>query len=408
MARQHDPEDRDLRFDTLSIKYGERARPGDPRPGDVVSPIHLATTFANEEVIDDRDWTEYHPENNEYSYSRLANPTRHALEKRLAALHDAESGFAFAAGLSAISATLMSVVEPGDHVVAFEQVYSGTDMMLRDLFGDQLNVEVSFVDATDLSTVAETVGPETAMVWMESPTNPRMKLCDIAAIAEIAHEHDAVLGVDNTFMSPYFQRPLDLGADVVVDSTTKFINGHTDSTGGSVATSDDEIADRLWKLQVVGYGCGLPPFDCYLVLRGLKTFPLRMREHEANATVVAEHLESHGSVTRVFYPGLESHPQHDLAVEQTSGHGGVLSVELDASYDETIEFMQELEVFELAVSLGGVESLVEHPASMTHNTLGREEREAIGISDSLLRLSIGIEHVDDIVEDLEAGLEAIE
>jgi len=406
MARQHGP-DRDFHLDTLSIKYGEEPRPGDPRPGDVVSPIHLATTFGVEEVIDDRDWTEYEPEDNEYVYSRLANPTRHALEKRLATLHDAEYGFAFASGLSAISATLMSVVEPGDHVVAFEQVYSGTDMMLRELFDDRLGVDVTFVDATDTAAVADAVREETTLVWMESPTNPRLKLCDIAAIADVAHEHDAVLGVDNTFMSPYFQRPLELGADVVVDSTTKFLNGHTDSTGGSVATSDDAIADDLWLLQVVAYGSGLAPFDCYLVLRGLKTFPVRMREHEANATAVAEFLEEHGSVTRVFYPGLESHPQHDLAEAQTSGHGGIVSVELDATYGETVAFMEELDVFELAVSLGGVESLVEHPASMTHNTLTPAERERIGITDSLLRLSVGIEHTDDIVEDLASALEKV-
>jgi cystathionine gamma-lyase len=407
MVRGRDTGDRDMRFDTVSVKYGEEPRPGDPRPGDIVSPIHLATTFGVDEVIEDRDWTEYEPENNEYVYSRLANPTRQSLEQRLAALHSAEHGFAFAAGLSAISATLMSVVEPGDHVVAFEQVYSGTDMMLRELFDSQLDVDVTFVDATDTAAVAGAVRPETTMIWMESPTNPRLKLCDISAIADIADDHDAVLGVDNTFMSPYFQRPLDLGADVVVDATTKFLNGHTDSTGGAVVTSDDDIADQLWLLQVVGYGCGLPPFDCYLVLRGLKTFPLRMREHEANATAVAEFLEAHDGVRRVYYPGLESHPQHDLAREQTSGDGGVVAVELDATYDETLGFMDELDVFELAVSLGGVESLVEHPASMTHNTLTPEERRAIGIDDSLLRLSVGIEHADDIVEDLDSALATI-
>ncbi|PSP84847.1 cystathionine gamma-synthase [Halobacteriales archaeon QS_1_68_17] len=408
MARQHRPADRALHFDTLSIKYGEGATPGEPEPGDVVSPIHLATTFAVDEVIEDRDWTEYEPEHNEFVYSRLANPTRHALEKRLAALHDADYGFAFAAGLSAISATIMSTVEPGDHVVAFEQVYSGTDMMLRELFDARLDVDVTFVDAADTDAVADAVGPETALVWMESPTNPRMKLCDIAAIADIAHDHGATLGVDNTFMSPYFQQPLELGADVAVDATTKFLNGHTDSTGGAVVTDDDDIADELWRLQVVGYGCGLPPFDCYLVLRGLKTFPLRMREHEANATAIAEYLDDHEGVSRVFYPGLESHPQHDLAESQTSGHGGVLSVELDATYDEAIAFIEALDVIELAVSLGGVETLAEHPASMTHNTIPRAERERMGISDSLLRLSIGIEHVDDLIADLESGFAAIE
>lgn len=408
MARQHAPDDRDWHLDTLSIKHGEESTPGRPEPGGVVSPIHLATTFGLDSVIDDRDWTNYEPENNEYSYSRVANPTRHALEKRLAALHDAEHGFAFASGLAAISSTLMATVQPGDHVVAFEQCYAGTDMMLRELFDDRLHVDVSFVDATDTAAVADAVGPETTLVWMESPTNPRLKLCDVAAIADVAHDNDALLGVDNTFMSPYFQRPLDLGADVVVDSTTKFINGHTDSTGGSVVTDDDGLADALWKLQAVGYGNGLPPFDCYLVLRGLKTFPLRMREHEANATALAEFLEDHDRVNRVFYPGLESHPQHDLATEQTSGHGGLLAFELDATYAETVAFAESLSVIEFAVSLGGVETLLEHPASMTHSTLSPEERRAIGITDSLVRMSVGVEHVDDLVADLEAGLDAMD
>lgn len=407
MARQHASADRDLHIETLSIQYGEEPRPGEPRPGDVVSPIHLATTFGMREVITDRDWTAYDPEANEYVYSRVANPTRHAVEKRLAALHDAEFGFAFAAGLSAISATLLSVVEPGDHVVVFEQVYSGTDMMLRELFRDRLCVDVTFVDATETAAVADAVRPETTMVWMESPTNPRLKLCDIAAIADIAHQYDAVLGVDNTFMTPYFQRPLDLGADVVVDSTTKFLNGHADSTGGSVVTSNERIADQLWHHQVVNYGCGLAPFDCYLVLRGLKTFPLRMREHEANATAVAEYLADDDRVQDVFYPGLESHPQYHLARTQTSGNGAVVSVELGATAEETLAFVDNLDVFELAVSLGSVESLVEHPASMTHNTLSRDERERLGITESLLRLSVGIEHIDDLLADLASGFAAI-
>jgi len=407
MARQHAP-DRELHPETLSIKHGEESTPGQPEPGDVVSPIHLATTFAVDEVIDDRDWTEYDLEANEFAYSRVGNPTRHALEKRLAAIHDAEHGFAFAAGLSAVSATLMATVQPGDHVVTFDQIYAGTDMMLRELFDDHLDVDVTFVDATDPANVAAAMRPETTMVWMESPTNPRIKLCDIAAIADIADEHDALLGVDNTFMSPYYQRPLELGADVVVDSTTKFINGHTDSTGGSVVTDDDELADAIWKLQAVGYGCGLPPFDCYLVLRGLKTFPLRMRKHEANATKIAEFLDDHEKVTRVFYPGLESHPQHDLAVEQTSGHGGVLAFELDADYAEALAFAESLDVIELAVSLGGVETLLEHPASMTHNTLTPEERATIGITPSLMRMSVGIEHADDLIADLEETLAAMD
>jgi cystathionine gamma-lyase len=408
MARQHRPDGFDLHPDTISIKYGEEATPNAQEPGDVVSPIHLATTFAVDKVIDDRDWTEYEPEANEFAYSRVANPTRHALEKRLAALHEAEYGFAFAAGLSAVSATIMSAVEPGDHIVAFEQVYSGTDMMLRELFEERLDVDVSFVDASDPAAVADALREETALVWIETPTNPRMKLCDIAAIESVVADHDALLGVDNTFMSPYFQQPLALGADVVVDATTKYLNGHTDSTGGAVATSHDELAESIWLFQTVNYGSGLAPFDCYLVLRGLKTLPLRMREHESNATAVATFLEDHDAVRRVFYPGLESHSQHDLATAQMSGYGGMLSFELDGSYEETLAFVEDLDLIELAVSLGGVETLAEHPASMTHNTISQAEREQIGISDSLVRLSVGVEHIDDLVDDLSRSLARLE
>lgn len=400
------PASDEYHLQTRSVKHGEEPQPASG-PGDAVSPIHLATTFAMDEVREDRGWTDYEPTDDEYFYTRLENPTRYALEQRLASLHDAEHAYAFASGMAAISATVMATVEPGDHVVAFDQVYSGTNALLRDLYGDRLDVDVSFVDATDTDAVVDAVRSETELVWMETPTNPRMKLCDVAALADVAADNDATLGVDNTFLSPYFQRPLELGADVVVDATTKYLNGHTDSTGGSVATDDDALAERLAELQGVTFGSALPPFDCYLVLRGLKTFPLRMREHERNARRVAERLDAHPAVDAVHYPGLESHPQHDLAEAQTSGHGGILSADLDATYPEAVAFMKELDTFQLAVSVGGVESLIQHPASMTHSTIPREEREALGITDSLVRLSVGVEHVGDLLADLDAALDAL-
>jgi cystathionine gamma-lyase len=397
-----------MRFETLAVKYGEEATPNAPEAGDVVAPINLATTYAIEDLPEGRDWTELEPENNEYFYSRLTTPTRHSLEKRLASLHDAEFGWAFVTGIAAVSTTIMSCVEPGDHIVAFDQVYAGTEKMLDETYADRLDVDVTFVDARETAAVSDAMREETSLVWMETPTNPRMKLCDISAIADIAHRNDAVMGVDNTFMTPYFQRPLDLGADVVVDSTTKYLNGHLDSMGGSVVTNDEEIAENIDPIQESSMGNGMQPFDSYLVLRGLKTFPIRMDRHEANAMAIAEHLEAHDQVERVFYPGLESHPQHELAEEQTSGHGGMVSVELDATYDETIQFMKELDFWELAVSLGGVASLIEHPASMTHSTLSEEEREEVGITDSLLRLSVGIENGQDLIDDLDAACDAIQ
>ncbi|WP_435334977.1 trans-sulfuration enzyme family protein [Haloarchaeobius sp. TZWWS8] len=391
------------RFETLAVTHGEEATPGEPQVGDVVSPIHLASTFALPGLDTEMSLEDVDPSRGEFVYSRLSNPTRHALEERLAALEGGEHAMAFSSGTAAIASVVMSVVRPGDHVVAFDDLYAGTRRMLEDLFESRMDVDVSFVDATDTDTVADAMREETTLVWMETPTNPRMKMCDIAAIAEIADEYGAVFGVDNTFMSPYFQNPLDLGADVVAHSTTKYLNGHSDSVGGAVVLNDEALADQLTFVQQIGLGDMLSPFDSYLLLRGIKTLPLRMREHEANAMVIAEFLESHELVERVFYPGLESHPQHDLATDQMHGYGGVLSFELAGDIEDAKAFLEALEHFTLAVSLGGVESLIELPAAMTHEPLPREEREAIGITDTLVRVSVGIEHVDDLVGDLERG-----
>jgi len=396
---------RDSHFDTRSVTHGEGRRR--MAAEDVVVPIHLTSTYEIDDIDPDASLEELDPDAGEYLYSRLSNPTRNALEHRLASLEGGQHAMAFASGTSAIVATVMSCVEPGGHVVAFEDLYGGTKTMLSRLFEERLGVDVSFVDARDPANVAAALTEETSLVWMETPTNPLMRLCDIGAIADLAHDVGAVLGVDNTFASPVLQRPLELGADVVVHSTTKYLNGHSDSLGGAVVTDDTCLADEVGFLQQVGMGNVLSPFDAYLTLRGVKTLPLRMERHEANAGAIAEFLADHPRVTRVHYPGLDSHPQHDLAARQMDGFGGMLSFEVDADLDGVATFLGSLTAFPLAVSLGGVESLIEHPATMTHSPLTPEDRAALGITDSLVRVSVGVENVDDLIADLDTGLAAL-
>ncbi|WP_115864043.1 trans-sulfuration enzyme family protein [Halorussus litoreus] len=407
MSSEKPTRDDDRRFETLTVTHGEEPDLSTGM-GDVTSPIHLASTYAVDGIDMDVALEDLDPDSDEFLYTRLSNPTRHAVEKRIAALEGGDHAMAFASGTSAIVSTVMAAVEPGDHVVAFEDLYGGTNTMLKELFRDKLNVAVEFVDATDPEAVRAATTDETALLWMETPTNPLLRLCDVEAMAAVADDHDALLGVDNTFLGPYFQRPLELGADVVVHSTTKYINGHSDSLGGVAVTDDDEFAGEIGFLQQVGMGNVMAPFDAYMVLRGLKTLPLRMRQHETNAAEVATYLESHDSVASVHYPGLDSHPQHDLAVEQTDGHGGVLSFEIDGDLADVERFVAALEEFTLAVSLGGVESLIEHPASMTHSPLPAEERAELGITDTLLRASVGVEHPKDLLADLERGFEAMD
>ncbi len=395
------------KFETMAVTHAEQPT-HDDRAGDVTMPIHLASTYEVGGIDPDIALEDLDPDENQYLYSRLSNPTRHALEKRLAALEGGDHGMAFASGTSAIVATITACVSPGDHVVAFDDLYGGTKTMLKELFRERLNVAVDFVDARDTDTVSDAVRDRTTLIWMETPTNPLLRLCDIEAIASIAESVGATLGVDNTFLSPYFQQPLELGADVVVHSTTKYLNGHSDSIGGAVVTSDDDLAAEIGFLQQVGMGNMLAPFDAFLTLRGLKTLPLRMRQHETNAAEIAAYLDEHEGVSEVYYPGLESHPQYDLAKRQMDGGGGVVSFELDGELEAVERFVAELDRFALAVSLGGVESLIEHPASMTHSPLTPEEREEIGISDSLLRISVGVEHPRDLLADLESAFEVVE
>jgi len=388
MANQDDHiETRATRFDS--------AETGVTDAGDVVPPIHLTTTHEMERPG--------HSDHG-YKYTRFGNPTRDALETRLAQLCEAEYAVAAGSGTAAMAAVCLSVVERGDHIVAFDGIYGGTRRLFEDLLVDSLGATVEYVDATETATVEAAVTDDTTLIWMESPTNPLLHLCDFAAIADIASTVNATYIVDNTFATPYFQRPLEHGADAVVHSTTKYLNGHSDSMGGAVVTNDQAIAEAVTHTQAYHLGGTLAPFDCYLTLRGLRTFPLRMERHEANATEIATYLDDHPAVVRVNYPGLPDHPQHTLAQEQMDGFGGIVSFELDATEAETRAVLEELDVFTLAVSLGGTESLVDHPATMSASYLSKKERKAAGIPGSLVRIPVGIEHIDDLLADLDQAL----
>jgi cystathionine gamma-lyase len=407
--------DQNLRFETLAVHAGEEPDFRAGASGDVVAPIHLSSTFARARVSEPTAGLEY---------SRSGNPTRFALEAKLAALEGGKYALAFASGMAAETTLLLSTVEPGDHIVAFDDLYGGTGRLFRTLYtGVNVppghprpsraeahptidGVEVTYVDAVDTANVEAALQPNTRLVWMESPTNPLLKLCDIAAIAQLAHARGALLVVDNTFMSPYFQQPLSLGADVVVHSTTKYVNGHSDSVGGALIYSDDVLDQRL-RYSQNAIGAILSPFDSYLVMRGLKTLALRMRQHEGNAMAVARLLEASPKVQRVLYPGLPSHPQHALAQRQCSGFGGMLSFELHGGLAEANRFLETVKLFALAESLGGVESLIESPALMTHFSVPAETRAKLGISDGLIRMSCGVEHVDDLLADVGQALAAV-
>jgi len=362
--------------------------------GDAAEPIHLASTFARRRV----------DEPGAYVYDRVGNPTRDVLEARLAALCGGETAFSFASGTAATAATALSCVDPGGHAVLVRGAYGGTARLFEDLLADRLGVAVSYADETDAAAIVDAVRPDTGLVWLESPTNPLLNVCDLGGVADALADRPATVVADNTFATPYFQRPLDLGVDAVVHSTTKFLNGHSDATGGAVATDDPGLAESVEFMQRQGLGAPLAPFDAYLLLRGLKSLTARMDRHEANATAVAEFLADHPRVRRVNYPGLDSHPGHDLAAAQMDGFGGVVSFELDADAAATKAFVESLDVFTLAVSLGGPESLVEHTASMSAGYVPDEQRRASGITDSLVRAPVGLEDPEDLTADLDAAL----
>jgi cystathionine beta-lyase/cystathionine gamma-synthase len=378
------------RLETVAIHGGQHP---DPIHGAVMQPIVLSSTFAQPEPGKPL----------RYDYSRSGNPTRAALEACLAALEGGSRAFAFASGCAAAT-TLLNTLRPGDHVLCGDDVYGGTYRLFSAVMRP-LGIESTFVDMRDPGTVSSGLTARTKLLWLETPTNPMLKLVDIAAIAAVARGRGVPVVVDNTFATPILQRPLALGATAVLHSTTKYINGHSDVVGGAIVTSDGDLAQRLAYLQNA-IGAVPSPMDCYLVLRGCKTLPVRMERHVQSAEELARRLERASGVRRVHYPGLASHPQHTLARAQMKGPGGMVSVELEGGLAESRRFLQALRLFTLAESLGGVESLAEHPALMTHASIPAEIRRPLGISDSLVRLSVGLEHVEDLWDDLETGLRA--
>ncbi|HKE89833.1 MAG TPA: cystathionine gamma-synthase [Gemmatimonadales bacterium] len=364
----------------------------DPLAGAVMPPIYQTSTYIQDGLGKHKG----------YEYARTKNPTREALERNVAALEGGRHGFAFGSGLAAVDAVL-KLLSAGDHVVCGENVYGGTHRQMTHIWA-RLGLAFTFVDGGDLDAVAGAVTPATKLVYAESPTNPMLRLSDLAATGEIAQRAGALFVVDNTFATPCFQRPLELGADIVLHSTTKYLNGHSDMVGGLLVTTREDLAERLGFIQNSS-GAVPGPLDCWLALRGIKTLPLRMRQHDANGRRIAEWLSHHPRVRTVYYPGLPSHPQHDLACRQMTGYGGMMSLELgDAAFARRV--VERTRVFALAESLGGVESLIGHPATMTHASVPLELRRKMGLTDSLIRLSVGIEDVEDLVEDLDQALAA--
>jgi cystathionine beta-lyase/cystathionine gamma-synthase len=380
----------ECKYSTLAVHAGQYP---DPLTGAVNVPVYLSSTFELTGIGSDKGW----------DYSRAGNPTRDRLEEALAALEGGTSGHAFGSGMAAIYA-LVATLHSGDHVICSHNVYGGTQRLFN-LIVRHYGIDIEYVDTGNLEAVAAAIRPETKLIHVETPTNPLMSLSDIAAVSEIAHARGVEVSVDNTFMSPALQSPLALGADIVMHSTTKFLNGHSDGLGGALIGSKPEHKERFLLVQKAAGGI-LSPFECFLVLRGIKTLPLRMKQHEENGRAVAEFLSTQPKLSRLAYPGLKSHPQHELAVRQQKGFGSMLSFDL-GSREAAGRFLGALKVFLSAESLGGVESLASHSATTTHAALSDAERESLGITQGLVRLSVGIEDKEDLIADLEQALAAV-
>lgn len=377
-----------MQFSTRAIHAGQQP---DPTTGAIMTPVYLTSTFVQESPGVHKGW----------DYARSHNPTRQAFEACIANLESAKYGFAFASGCAA-STTVMHLLKQGDHVISMDDMYGGT-FRLFDKVLQHNGLSFSYEDMTVTQNFTNAIKPNTRMVWLETPTNPTLKLVDIKAISEIAHQHNILVVVDNTFMSPYFQRPIELGADIVVHSATKYLGGHSDMIAGVAVTNQQPIAEKLAFLSK-SIGGILSPFDSYLALRSLKTLPIRMKAHAENAQKIAEYLEGHSKIDRVIYPGLKSHPQHLLAKSQMDGFGGMITFFIKGGLSAARSLLESVQVFALAESLGGVESLIEHPAIMTHASIPSDQRIKLGIDDSLIRLSVGIENIDDLMQDLKQGL----
>jgi cystathionine beta-lyase/cystathionine gamma-synthase len=378
------------RFNTVCIHAGQEP---DPSTGAIITPIYQTSTYVQEALGRHKG----------YEYARTQNPTRSALEGNLAAIENGKAAFAFASGMAATGA-VMTLLKAGDHVVVTDNTYGGTYRLFERVLR-KYELDFSYVDTSNLQAIEDAIRPETRMLFLETPTNPVLRITDLGAASEVAHAHDVVVVVDNTFASPAVQRPIDFGADIVVHSTTKFLNGHSDSVGGVVVAVRDVHIEWLRFIQNAE-GAILGPMDAWLVLRGTKTLPLRMERHNANAQILAEYLAGHPKVSRVHYPGLTTHPQHGLACRQMRGFGGLIAFEL-GSLERARTVLNSVRLMSLAESLGGVETLISHPASMTHASVPLERRLQIGLTEDMVRISVGIEDVDDLKEDLTQALDRV-
>jgi len=377
---------------TLSVHAGQSP---DPTTGAVMTPVYQTSTYAQKAP----------GVHSGHEYARVTNPTRTALEENIAALEGAAHGICFASGVAATDA-ILRCLRPGEHVIASNDLYGGTYRLMREVFGP-FGIESSFVDMSDAGNVEQAIRPSTRLLWIETPTNPLLRVVDISALSEMAHAHDISVAVDNTFATPILQRPLTLGADLIVHSTTKYIGGHSDVIGGAVCTSSQEWNDNL-RFLVKSAGAVPGPMDCFLTLRGIKTLHLRMQRHSENARQVVAYLEENPHIARVYYPGIEGSVGYDIARRQMTDFGGMLSFQLtDERIESTMKVLSGTKLFLLAESLGGVESLINHPASMTHASIPKEERVAAGLEDNLIRLSVGVEDAEDLIEDLDRVLSSL-
>lgn len=377
-----------MRFETDAIHAGTRP---DKAYGAISTPIYQASNFAFEDIGKTRG----------FDYSRSGNPTRKVLEDTIAKLEGGMAGFACASGMAAES-VVIHLLKAGDHAVVVENLYGGTFRLFQDVMTN-FGLEFSFVNASSPQVIENAIKPNTRMLWLETPSNPLLHIVDIEMAAGVAKKHGLISVMDNTFATPYFQRPLESGIDIVVHSTTKYLNGHSDVVGGAIVTNTEEITRNIAFLHNA-LGAIAGPFDSWLVLRGIETLPVRMRQHEANAIAVAYFLEGHEAVSRIYYPGLPDHPGHDIAAKQMSGFGGMVSFEMNGGVEAVNSFLRSVKVFTLAESLGGMTSLAGHPATQSHASMSREQREKVGIKDELVRLSVGLENIDDLLEDLAQAL----